>query len=433
MTKPANHCSFTVGSTIRPAAFAFLLALALVVTTSQVTQAQTFQVLYNFTGGSDGGGPNGVAIDRNGNLYGSTLGPGNCVNGGVCGGVFKLSRRGSGWILSSLYHFRGGDDGSWPNAGVTIGPDGTLYGTTTAGGGGPCTYAGIPGCGTVYHMQPPAHVCQAVSCPWDETVLYAFQGGTDVGNPYNEVTFDATGNLYGAVTYGGVFPYGGGVYSLTRSQGGWTYNLLYEFPGSPNGGESFAPLLFDQAGNILGTTLQGGTDGDGVVFKMVPSASGWSESVVHSFGYVPDAGGPFAGLISDSAGNLYGTTIGGGVHDNGAVYELSPTNGGYNYSVIYGGFYFPLNGNGGPRGGLVMDAAGNLYGTAYVVGRHGQGEIFELSPSANGWTFTDLHDFDVSDGTGPQGDLGIDNNGNIYGVTVGGGAHGYGIIWEITP
>lgn len=433
MTKPGNNCPATFVRTIRPAAFAFLLALALIVTTSQVMQAQTFQVLYNFTGGADGGGPNGVAIDRDGNLYGSTLEPGNCGVNGVCGGVFKLSHRGSGWILSSLYHFRGGDDGSWPNAGVTIGPDGTLYGTTTSGGGGPCDYAGIPGCGTVYHLQPPDHVCQAAFCSWNDTVLYAFQGSNDVGNPYNDVTFDAAGNLYGAVTYAGLFPEGGGVYSLTRSQGGWTYNLLFEFPGLPNGNESFAPLFFDHSGNILGTTLEGGTEGNGVVFKMVPSGSGWSESVVYSFGHVPDAGGPFAGLISDAAGNLYGTTIGGGVHGNGAVYELSPTNGSYNYSVIYGDFYNPELGNEGPRGGLVMDAAGNLYGTTSGTGRYLQGEIFELSPSANGWTFTDLHDFDVSDGTGPQGDLGMDSNGNIYGVTIGGGAHGYGVIWEITP
>jgi len=242
MTNLADNSSVAFVSTIRPVAFVLLLALASIGMTSQVTQGQTFQVLYNFTGAADGGGPNGVAIDRDGNLYGTTLLPGNCVFNGVCGGVFKLSRRGSGWILSSLYHFRGGDDGSWPNAGVTIGPDGTLYGTTTSGGGGPCTYGGIPGCGTVYHAQPPAHVCQAVSCPWAETVLHAFQGTGDVDNPYNDVTLDAAGNVYGAVTYGGLFPEGGGVYSLTRSQGGWSYSLLDEFPGSPNGGESFAPL-----------------------------------------------------------------------------------------------------------------------------------------------------------------------------------------------
>lgn len=431
MTNQPDHPTSMLRGSL-PIVCALTLVCGLTIAT-QPSQAQTFQVLYNFTGGADGGGPNGVTIDRNGNLYGTTLEPGNCVVNGVCGGVFKLSRRGSGWTLNSLYHFRGGDDGSWPNAGVTIGPDGTVYGTTTSGGGGPCSYGGIPGCGTVYHMQPPANVCQAVSCPWDETVLYAFQGVNDVDNPYNDVTFDAAGNLYGAATYGGLFPEGGGVYSLTHTEGGWTYNLLYEFPGAPNGGESFAPVRFDQAGNILGTTLEGGNDGNGVVFKMVPFGAGWDESVVYSFGPPPDAGGPFAGLISDVAGNLYGTTAGGGEHGNGAVYELSPASGGYNYSVIYGGFYNPEMGNGGPRSPLVMDAAGNLYGTTSSTGTNHDGEIFELSPTANGWIFSNLHNFDVSDGINPQGDLAIDTNGNIYGTTIGGGAHGYGVIWEITP
>ena len=142
-------------------------ALAVLVLLGAPAQAQTFQVLHNFTGGADGYNGNGLTMDRAGNMYGSTRGPGYCYgDDGACGGVFKFSRAGSGWILSSLYHFRGGSDGSWPTSGVTIGPDGTLFGTTASGGNGAqCDYGDTPGCGTVYRLQPPSHACPAFSCP----------------------------------------------------------------------------------------------------------------------------------------------------------------------------------------------------------------------------------------------------------------------------
>jgi uncharacterized repeat protein (TIGR03803 family) len=413
-------------------ATAVFVAGGLVLLSAALTSAQTFQVLHNFTGGADGNTPNGLAIDRAGNLYGTTGGPGNCVNGGVCGGVFKFARERSGWIFTSLYHFRGGSDGSWPNATVTIAPDGTLYGTTTSGGGGRCSYGGIPGCGTVYHLQPSSHICSSVSCPWNDTILYAFQPIPDVQNPYAEVTLDAAGNVFGTGTFGGgLYLYGGGVYKLTRSQGNWSYDLLHSFNG-PDGARVYNPVLLDRAGNIYGTTDLGGENEDGVVFEMSSSGSGWTEDILHTFGPPPDGGGP-EGLISDSAGNLYGAAGAGGAHGSGAVFELSPSGSGYTYSVLYDGFYSPVGG-GGPRGPLVMDSAGNLYGTTSGTGRYSFGMTFELSPNGTGWTFTDLHDFTgTDDGESPQGILVVDSSGNIYGVTAGGGAYGFGVIWELTP
>ena len=406
--------------------------LALLAATSQ---AQTFQVLYNFTDSYDGADPNGLAINRAGELFGTTKGPGYCFgNNGACGAVFELSRSGSSWSLSSLYHFHGGSDGSWPTSGVTVAPDGSLYGTTASGGnGGSCDYGDTPGCGTVYHLRPPAHVCSTLSCPWTNTVIYAFHGYSDLQTPFAEVTFDAAGNIYGTAIFGGSYIYGGGVYKLTPSQNSWSYDFLYNFHGSPDGSTPYDSVMFDQVGNMYGTTSSGGTDQNGVIFKMTPSGSGWSETIPYTFGKIPDGGYPVAGLISDSAGNLYGTTAGGGQSGNGTVFELSPVNGSYVYSVLYDGFYSPYGPDNGPQAKLAMDQAGNLYGTSYGTGTNLMGQIFRLSHGANGWTFSVLHEFNDNDGAFPIGNLVIDTSGNIYGTTTQGGAKGEGVIWELTP
>ena len=151
MTRPAQRFTSLFGRNLSTMVFAFAILFAFAV---QPAYAQTFRVLYNFTDGADGATPNGIAIDASGDLYGTTLSPGACFTGG-CGGVFRLARSESGWILSSLYHFQGGADGSWPHSAVTVASDGSLYGTTTAGGGGSCNLGDIPGCGTVYRLQKP--------------------------------------------------------------------------------------------------------------------------------------------------------------------------------------------------------------------------------------------------------------------------------------
>jgi uncharacterized repeat protein (TIGR03803 family) len=412
---------------------ACVVALLLLIATG--AQAQTFHVLYNFTDGRDGANPNGLAMDRAGNFYGTTHGPGYCFGeNGACGGVFKFARSGSGWILTPLYLFRGGSDGSWPNAGVTIAADGSLYGTTSSGGnGGSCNYGDTPGCGTVYHLQPPPNRCASFVCDWNDTVLYAFHGYSDLQTPYAEVTLDQAGNLYGTAIYGGAYSFGGGVYKLTPSQSGWAYDFLYNFTGTPDGSTPYDAVVFDQAGNMYGTTANGGVYNNGAIFKMSPSGSGWSESIVHSFGNSPDGSYPLAGLISDAAGNLYGTTAGGGLNGSGTVYELSPAHGGYTYSVLYDGFNSPYGSGFGPQCKLVMDRAGNLYGTQYGGGANQQGMIFKLTPGNGGWTFTDLHDFNFTDGSSPDGDLAMDAAGNLFGTTAGGGSTNGGVIWEITP
>jgi hypothetical protein len=209
MTNPAQYSTSLLRRNLRPTAFALVIMGALAIATTQSAQAQTFQVLHNFTDGADGATPNGIAIDAAGNLYGTTLSPGNCFLGG-CGGVFRLARSGSGWILSSLYHFRGGTDGRWPHAAVTVANDGSLYGTTTAGGGGAsCNLGEIPGCGTVYRLQPPSTPCKSAMCPWNETIIHTF-ADNPIWFPYAAVTLDCAGNLYGTTVGGPSNP--GGVF-----------------------------------------------------------------------------------------------------------------------------------------------------------------------------------------------------------------------------
>jgi uncharacterized repeat protein (TIGR03803 family) len=170
--------AFVFASSPRKTLFAVALICALTVIATKLAQAQTFKVIYTFTGGQDGGGPNaGLTMDRAGNLYGTASGGG--AHG--YGTVFKLAPKGSGWIFTPLYSFQGGTDGANPIARVIFGPDGSLYGTTTDGGNSSCQRG--PGCGTVFKLQPSPTACKTALCPWKETVVYRFTGGSDGANP----------------------------------------------------------------------------------------------------------------------------------------------------------------------------------------------------------------------------------------------------------
>jgi len=200
--------------------FAALMTIAI-----PAVHAQTYSVLHTFTGGMDGSSPYaGLTKDAAGNFYGATY-----LGGHGNGVVFKLTRTGSGWVLTTLYAFQGGEDGSEADGGVTIGPDGALYGTTYSGGGNGC-FGG--GCGIVYRITPPATACRSVSCPWTETVLHRFGLADEDGAlpVYGSPLFDRAGNLYGTTKGGGAFGEGT-VYELTPSSGGWTENILWNFTG----------------------------------------------------------------------------------------------------------------------------------------------------------------------------------------------------------
>jgi uncharacterized repeat protein (TIGR03803 family) len=343
------------------------------------------------------------------------------------GTVFKVTRHGSGWIFTPLYNFTGGPDGASPDSRVVFGPDGSLYGTTTFGG----PYRS----GVVFKLQPSPSACKTALCPWKETVLYNFTGQSDGAGPEGDLVFDQAGNIYGTTFAGGqgncvpLFTGCGAVYELTPSQGHWNVTVLHTFTGLSDGGSPTSGVILDQAGNLYGTTYVGGSYSLGTVFELTPSGSGWTENVLHDFAGGSDGASPEGGLTFDSSGDLYGVTAFGGGHTYGTAFELQATNGGFSYSILYN---FGLESE-TPVPTLTLDSAGNLYSTAQSGGTGNVGAVFELTPSGASWNYTSLHDFTFSTGGYPLGNVILDAEGNLYGTTPYGGTGQDGVVFEITP
>jgi uncharacterized repeat protein (TIGR03803 family) len=327
-------------------------------------------VLYSFSGGLDGGEPyKGVTLDAAGNLYGTAVtgGMGLGCEGG-CGVVYKLTKSGKSWVQSVIYNFNGGDDGSGPGSGVTFDKTGALYGMTPTGGAyglgviyqlkpdlngkwkfsvlhaftggadgatgsagrlildkngtlyGVATTGGANGQGVVFRLTRTASGQSFLQ------TLYAFKGQPDAGFPYGGLTFDALGNLYGTTYYDGKNNFGT-VYELTNNSGSWSEKVLYSFEGGSDGSNSISNLVFDRVGNLYGTTSEGGAGCScGVIFKLAPGSKGnWTESVVYRFQGAPDGGFAYSGMVGDTAGDFYGTTVHGGFSDDGTVYKFNPT------------------------------------------------------------------------------------------------------------
>jgi uncharacterized repeat protein (TIGR03803 family) len=394
--------------------------------------APTYIVLHSFDN-ADGATPYaGLIRDGAGNLYGTTSN-GGANNAGV---VFKVSPTGTETIL---YSFSGGADGENPYAGLVRDAAGNLYGTT-AFGGAQCQEGGlVPGtCGVVFELSPEGA----------ETVLHAFAGHpTDGAAPNGDLIRVAGGNLYGTTANGGAFsPCSQGFFracgTVFKLGPTGTESVLYNFTGGPDGGNPLAGLIQDAAGNLYGTTVAGGVGsklcagGCGTVFKVAPSGT---ETVLYSFTGGADGGQPTAGLISEAAGNLYGTTYGGGRSGAcfagggscGVVFKLSPTG---TYTVLHS---FTGGADGGnPDAGLIQDAAGNLYGTTYGGGASSLGVVFELircDSGSSGYDFKVLHSFTGPDGAHPLSSLARDAAGNLYGTTAYGGAADYGVVFRLTP
>lgn len=349
-------------------------------------------VLYRFTGGSDGSAPTDLAIDAAGNLYGVAQQggeAGGCVLPHGCGTIFKLSHGSTGWQFEVLHTFTGGSDGSAPGA-LKLDSAGNLY-ITAQSGGKTTTFCGI-GCGTIFELSPSGtgwsgrtlrifdwsftyygaenplgrvaldsagnlygaagggvyndvwsttfgviyELTPTASGQWDEIIVHDFCPQsvvcTDGAVPEAGLTFDSNGNLFGTTAAGG-FLSSGTVFELTpASDSSWTENVIYTFSGGSTGGIPASPLIFDSNGNLFGTTAIGGDQNCscGVVFELTPGSSGWSLSVLHSFSGATDGANPStaSGLLLDSLGNLYGTTVFGGINTTtcpelcGVVYEL---------------------------------------------------------------------------------------------------------------
>ena len=418
------------------AVVAGILLIALAGLESQPAQAQQFSVIHTFIP-TDGWYPDaGLTIDQAGNLYGTTnLGGnmgGNCGSG--CGTVFKMSKRGSGWIFDELYKFNADDGGFNPEARVVFGPNGTLYGTAVSGGSGAA--------GVVFNLQPPATVCKSVSCPWTETVIFPFQA-SGVLDPGGDLTFDAAGNIYGTTFYGG--NYGdceeegcGTIYQLTQSNGVWSQNIVHVFTGETDGQHPAGGVILDRAGNLYGSVEGDPNLGDsGLVFRFIPSGGTWTETILYRFQGYAQGEFPVAGLFFDPSGSLVGATLQGGFYGGGTVYQLSPTGSSWIFDTLHNfdiaGADYPF----GPLGKLVMDSAGNLYGATGTDGAYGYGAVFQLRPSDHGWIYRSLYDFTGgTDGSFPRNVV-MDASGNLYGITTYGGNDacqaGCGVVFEITP
>src|SRR5208282_4963824 len=359
MTGQNLESSEILGIHLRRIIAAFAVALLIVLATQ--LQAQTYTVIYTFTGGADGEAPYaGLTMDKAGNFYGTAFGGSKSGYGAV----YKLTKKSGRWVSSPLYAFAGGADGRYPEARVVFGPDSSLYGTTFNGG--------CPDAGTVFNLKPPASACKAALCPWTETVLYCFQQA-DTYPGYGDLIFDRAGNIYGT-TMGGGDNNLGTVFMLTPSNGAWTENILHSFASGFGGGEDgrvpYNGVVFDSLGNLYGTTSEGGQNSSGIAFQLMPSGGSWVENILHNFQDKADGGSPYGGLIFDQSGNLFGTTGTGGQNDGGTAFELVSAGGAWMLNTIAN-----LTPFGESYASLTMDGAGNLYGTTYVGGDFDRGSV----------------------------------------------------------
>jgi uncharacterized repeat protein (TIGR03803 family) len=345
-----------------------------------------------------------------------------------------------------IYRFQGGTDGYAPGAALLV-YQGNLYGTTVEGGTvescGGQTY--INGCGTVFELTQ-------ANGAWTETVLYRFQGGNDGYAPGAALVADKEGNLYSTTSGGGTLN-NGTIFELVRPAvpgGEWTHAVLYNFKGVPteNGlGDGSTPggIVFDANGNLYGTTVWGGSCSGsqglsycyGSVFKLAPpSAPGaaWSESVIHRFGASGNSN-PHGAVVLDADGNLYGTAYIGGTYGFGGVFEVSPPSGSGSAWKATALYDFNSTDGGAPNDSLIFDSAGNLYGTTLIGGTYNTGVAFELSPptiAGAPWTETVLYNFGASgDGNSPLGNVILNSCGDLFGTTWEGGKDGQGTVFEL--
>jgi uncharacterized repeat protein (TIGR03803 family) len=334
----------------------------------------TENVLYEFTGGADGATPEGGLIF---DAAGNLYGTANHAFGFDPGVVFKLTRNRDGtWTESVIYSFTGGEDGSFPNGGVIFDPAGNLYGTARYGGNLACQGA-EPGCGVVFKLVPNP------DGSWTHSVLHSFTGGADGANPQAGLIFDQSGNLYGTTAFGGVFNCVDGqgcgtVFKLApQPDGSWMPSVILVFPGFEGGGEPVSPVILDAAGNLYGTTTRGGSSQNGIVFQLERNLDGsWTENVLHQFSGHKDGGSPEQGLTIDASGNFYGTTSYDRYYGAGTAFRLKKdSSGNWTGHTMY---QFGQGNSGGSPFRMILDSAGNLYGTTFFGGSYGYGTVFEL-------------------------------------------------------
>ena len=377
---------------------------ALLLIAFQPAYAQTEKVLYSFGSYSgDGQNPGYAPLIHQGNFYGTT------PYGGAYsyGTVFKVTASGKESLLYSFCSQSNCTDGENPSSGVIIDKDGNLYGTTLNGG--------AQNWGALFKITPTGQ----------ESVLYSFGAYSGDGEwPGGGLIMDKVGNLYGTTAIGGANS-SGTVFKVTPTGEEIVLYSFYTYSG--DGSSPQAGLIMHGNGNFYGTTSGGGANGSGTVFKVTPTGE---ETVLYSFGsHSGDGGTPFTGLVMDKDDNLYGTTSSGGAHKFGTAFKLTPSG---EEKVIHS--FGAGNEDGRGPNQLIIDKAGNLYGTTALGSGKCYGTVFELTPAGK---VTILHRFypDTGDGYDPQAGVVMNNKGNLYGTTAAGGtaAYAYGTVFELTP
>jgi uncharacterized repeat protein (TIGR03803 family) len=410
--------------------------------------------LYVFKGDPDGGHPDSQVTFTGGAFFGVT------TVGGVdnLGAVYKLAppqAKGGSYVETVLHSFTGGHDGEYPYYGLTTNKNGDLYGATMGGGDNACG----GGCGVAFEME------RRVTRPYVERVIYHFRGGSDGRTPSAPPIFTAGGILYGTTQAGGGTGCGGSgcgtVYALAPNHRAHNETVLYRFQGGSDGSAPVAGLITDSTGALYGTTLTGGgsslcPSGCGTVFKLTPAGSGFSESTIYQFKGGSDGAAPFAGVIEDATGTLFGTTaLGGGNYPNGcqyngestgcgSVFKLTPSTSGYTKTIIYA-FTDGSDNGAGPWGGVIFGNNGTLYGTTVFGGNancdfgYQCGTIYELQPSGSDYAYTRLFSFPGFPQTFPYAGL-LLQNGVLFGTTAQGGvgscgnsSYACGTVFKITP
>jgi uncharacterized repeat protein (TIGR03803 family) len=335
--------------------------------------------------------------------------------------AMAVSTAGASNAQMVLYAFTGGNDGGNAATGLVFDAQGNAYGTTVVGGGA--------GCGTIFELTPSQG-------QWTETTLWSFSCGVDGKNPHGGVTLDANGDLFGTTVAGG----SGG--ACTGDGCGVVFELskgvltpIYSFRGQRDGFGPGGPVSFDAAGNLYGTTPDGGPHQMGVVYQLSLRHGAWTYTMIHGFtGRRDGAVGSLGALLVDSHGSLFGIAELGGDHQAGTAYRLTPGAGGtWTFTTLYA--FKGMPNAGFPYGGLIADPTGDLFGTTYYGGRYGLGSVFELVPGAPGkYSERVLHSFKglPKDGSAPTSTLAFDSAGDLLGTTsAGGGSCDCGTIFEL--
>jgi uncharacterized repeat protein (TIGR03803 family) len=385
------------------------------------------KVLYQFPGGEQGNEPQSVlAFDSKGDAYGTTY------YGGTYGWgtVFKLEQSNSGWTEQILYSFLGSSDGYNPAGNLLIDVAGNLYGTTLYGGTGTGCQQGSYGCGgTVFELAQS-------NGTWKHVVPHSFcsRTGCSDGSSPNGLTFDKTGNLYGTTAGGGQScgSYGcGTVYELSPSHGSWTEKVLHAFNGNGDGYYPTPGITIGESGSLYGTTCCGGGYGYGIVYMLKRGKRRWQEVMIYAFDGSTNFRNPNGYLTVNSTGNIFGTTTGGSSGCNyqcGMVYGLSRSKGQWFVETVY---TFDGTHGASPNPGLILDSAGNFYGSTLVGGNNNFGEVFELKPGKT-WTIELLYSFTGQGADASPNSLIFGPGGGLYGTTPGSyDSQYYGEVFEV--